>query len=132
MFLMLMGPRLYNLTKYKKTKGFVFGFESKDVQVGINSHTIKYPKVTFFADKDRVTVFAPSAMAEVAPDMDSVTVYYDSKDPTKAIVYNYYGVWSPATTILIPFFLIWTICIFSKDFIPTHINTKDLSTKLFG
>lgn len=110
----------------------MFGFESKDVQNGINSCTIKYPKVTFYTDKYEVTVVAPSSMAEAASKMDSVTVYYDYTDPTKAIIYNYYGVRSPATTILIAFFLIWTICIFSRDFIPTHINTKELSIKLFG
>lgn len=125
-FLVTMGPTLVHLQTYKSTIGRVFGFKERLVYGKYNSYYKRFPRVNYTVNNEAYSIYGPSYMEEASRNMDSVTVFYNASNPAEGIIYNYYGVWGRALTFLIPFFLIWTICIFSVDFIPKRVNLRQL------
>jgi hypothetical protein len=51
-----------------------------------------------------------------------VLVMYDRDNPGKAYIKNFFGLWGNAFIYLLPFFIIWTICIFHYDLIPKVVK----------
>lgn len=125
-FFLLFGARIYCLFTYQKTIGKTVGYFDEYVQTRRGGYTKHYPEIAFENETGRHIFLAPSYMFDASRGMGFITVIYDKSDPHKAYALNFYGFWSPGFIYFLPFFLIWTIIIFSIDFVPTQINIKKI------
>lgn len=117
-FAFFLGKRIVHAITYKHTQGVVTGFDYYEGR----KYTKKYPIVEFKTEKYVVEFRAPDYMAETVYVDKIVDVIYDPDQPTNAYVNNFYGLWGNAFIFLLPFFLIWTIIIIGKDFVPTQVK----------
>ena len=130
-FLILFGSRLFCLLTYEKTVGRQIGYEDEYVRTSKGGYVQHYPKISFQTDKGEFIFLAPPYMFEPSQRMESIQVIYEKTDPNKAYAFNFYGFWGPGFLFFCPFFLGWTIVIFSVDFIPRQVNIKKiLDTRL--
>lgn len=121
-FSIFLIPRLYVLLNYHRTNAIVTGFHNERLTGKSGWYTNSYPIIEFDTEKDHITFYAPSYMYETVKIDSLVQVIYNPKQPTNVYVNNFYGLWGKAFIFLLPFFLIWTICIFSVNFIPRNIK----------
>ena len=130
--IILLGPRFYYQLTYERTTGRKAGYYKEEVRTKTGGYVLTYPKIKFYTKDYEVTFLAPSFMDEPYAGVEELDVIYDKNKPENAYAYNFYGFWGPVLVYYIPFFLIWTIIIFSVDFIPKRIHIKDLEKRLFG
>ena len=121
-FSIFLLPRVYRLATYERTMGVVSGFYAEQVPGKIGMHTRSFPVVEFETQKYRVTFLAPDYMKEMVNVGSKALVMYDSDNPEKAYIKNFYGLWGNVFIYLLPFFIIWTICIFHYDLIPKVVK----------
>ena len=126
-FALFLGKRIFHAITYKHSKGVVIGFDYSEGR----KYTKKYPIIEFEAEKYVIEFTAPSYMAESVYVDKIVDVIYDPKDPGNAYVNNFYGLWGNAFIFLLPFFLIWTIIIIGKDFVPKRVRLFSSSRRFF-
>lgn len=117
---------------YEKTIGRKAGYYLKKVSTKTGGYTKSYPRIRFYTDEYEVTFLAPSYMKEPYEGVEEFIVIYDKKEPENAYAYNFYGFWAQPLSYLLPIFLIWTILIFSVDFIPKRINLREIQKKYFS
>jgi hypothetical protein len=115
-------PRVYRLATYETTVGTVTGFDYRQVPGKYGPRTRSYPIVEFETEKYRVGFRIPNYMKDMVNVGGSVLVMYDRENPSNAYVKNFYGLWGNVFIFLLPFFLIWTVCIFHYDLIPKVIK----------
>ncbi len=113
-----LGKRIVHAITYKHTKGVVIAFDYYEGR----KYTNKYPIIEFETEKYVIEFRAPSYMAENVYVDKIVEVIYDPDNPSNAYVNNFYGLWGNAFVFLLPFFLIWTIIIIGKDFVPKRVQ----------
>ena len=130
--LILIGPRIYYILTYERIVGRKDGVYREEVSTKTGSYIKTYPKIKFETKQDEVTFLAPSYMEEPYAGIDEIEVIYDKNNPENAYAYNFYGFWGPVFIYYLPFILVWTIIIFSADFIPKKINYKILEKRMFG
>lgn len=117
-FAFFLGKRIVHALTYKHTQGVVIGFDYYEGR----KYTKKYPIVEFKTEKYVIEFRAPDYMSETVYVDKIVEVIYDTNNPRDAYVYNFYGLWGNAFIFLLPFFLIWTIIIIGKDFVPKRVR----------
>lgn len=115
-------PRIIYLLTYTHAKGVVTGFEYSKGTGKYGRTSKRYPKIEFDTDKYHVTFYGPSYMESTVYTEKIVDVIYNPNNPQKAYINNFYGLWGNAFIYLLPFFLIWTIIIIGKDFIPIRVK----------
>lgn len=113
-FGILLLPRVYFLATFTKTEGMVTGFD----------YGYKYavPIIEFKAGDMEYSFYGPDYMKENVNSGQKIQVIYNPKNPKQAYVNNFYGFWGDPFVYLLPFFIIFTIIIIGKDFIPIKVK----------
>jgi len=124
--MIFLAPRLYYYYTYERsigkvTKFYLFSSHGRK----FTTHK-KYPIIEFDSKEYHIKFTGPAFMSESVKQDDNVPVIYDKKNPENAYVLTFHGFWGDAFIYMLPFFLIWTICILRSDFIPKYIDITKL------
>jgi hypothetical protein len=113
-FGILLLPRVYFLATFTKTEGMVTGFD----------YGYKYavPIIEFRVGDIEYNFNGPDYMKGNVNSGQKVLVIYNPKNSKQAYVNNFYGLWGDPFIYLLPFFIIFTIIIIGKDFIPLKVK----------
>ena len=113
-FGILLFPRIYYLISFNRTVGLVTGFD----------YSAKYavPIIEFKVNENEYHFYGPDYMKETVNPGQQIPVIFNPKNPKQAYVNNFYGLWGDPFVYLLPFFLIFTIVIIGKDFVPEKVR----------
>jgi hypothetical protein len=129
---LFLGPRFFYMLTYERTIGRKAGYYYEKISTKTGGYTKLYPKIRFYTDEYEVIFLAPSYMKEPYEGIEEVAVIYDKKNPENAYAYNFYGFWGPVLVYYLPIFLVWTILVFSINFMPKRVNFKAFLKKYLG